>query len=542
MADEPPATAATTTHILSVAKPLEPYIKSRQETLHIRQVLTSYLRSHIAFAEEAPDRPNPYAESHLALCAPQDAVEDVERIPLEVSGLRKEYLEALQANVAARNVYESISEDVTARTHLKKQSRGETAASSPNSELQTYLTLLHDRRQSAKLQVFQHYLQQLKTRRATESVQYDKTEEQNRHLQRIDDLEDGGQNGSGPEDGVEGLVHKLERAVIRARAQLDRERKLFEELKAQHDAEDKRHIPYIMNVQALKRTRDTLVQWVEEKLMSVGANDDHVTEELSPEEIEDAAALLEERKTQIMQQYMVYVEARRALLESAAKACQPVAAGPAQQRQASVDNEKPASEEESPSLDPMDVLAYASELLLPLSKSQRALVLQRSYLSGILSKEKSTTLRMLNRLGDESHLLPEYPILARQPRFKHAAAAINSRHSITPKEQNPPDEITSLAEAWSFAAGSAREQEHEYVTEKVVEGGETAQEALQTLEGICNTVNQDLEEIFPDERSAESSAPDFWASETQSRTKSSRVEKRPKGPWSGLNGRVGVAE
>lgn len=541
MADELPATAATTIHIPPVAKPLEPYIKNRQEALHIRQVLTSYLRSHIAFAEEAPDRPNPYAESHLALCAPQDAVEDVGQIPLEVSGLRKKYLEALQANVAARNLYQSISEDVTARTHVRKQSRGETTTSGPSSELQTYLTLLRDRRRHAKLQVFQHYLQQLKTRQATNPGQYDKTEGQNRNLQRIDDIEDGGQNGSGPEDGVEGLVHKLERAVIRARAQLDRERKLFEELKAQHNAEDNRHIPQTMKLQALKRTRDTLVQWVEEKLMSVGANDEHPIEELSSEEIEDAAALLEERKAQIMQQYKMYVEARRTLLESAAKACQPVAAGPAQQRRASVDNEKPANKEELPSLDPMDVLAFASEILLPLSKSQRALALQRSYLSGILSKDKSTTLRMLNRLGDESHLLPEYPILS-QPRFKHAAAAINSRHSITPKEQNPPDEITSLAEAWSFAAGAAREQEQEYVAEKVVEGGETAQEALQTLEEICNTLNQDLEEIFPDEQSAESSAPDVWASEAQSRTKSSRVEKRPKGPWSGLNGRVGVAE
>lgn len=525
-----------------VAKPLEPYIKSRQEALHIRQVLTSYLRSHIAFAEEAPDRPNPYAESHLALCVPQDAVEDVEQIPLEVSGLRKEYLEALQANVAARNLYQSISEDVIAKTHVRKQSRGETTTSGPSSELQTYLTLLRDRRRHAKLQVFQYYLQQLKTRQATNPGQYDKTEEQNRNLQRINDLEDGGQNGSEPEDGVEGLVHKLERAVIRARSQLDRERKLFEELKTQHDAEDNRHIPQTMKIQALKRTRDTLVQWVEEKLMSVGANDEHPIEELSPEEIEDAAALLEERKAQIMQQYKMYVEARRTLLESAAKACQPVAAGPAKQRRASVDNEKPANKEELPSLDPMDVLAFASEILLPLSKSQRALALQRSYLSGILSKDKSTTLRMLNRLGDESHLLPEYPIPSRQPRFKHAAAAINSRHSITPKEQNPLDEITSLAEAWSFAARAAREQEQDYVAEKVVEGGETAQEALQTLEEICNTLNQDLEEIFPDEQSAESSAPDVWASEAQSRTKSSRVEKRPKGPWSGLNGRVGVAE
>lgn len=538
MAGEPPA--ITTSHIPFFAKPLAPYIKSRQEALRIRQVLTSHLRSHITFAEEDPDRPNPHAESHLALCAPQDTVVDVERISPDVTGLRKEYLEALQANVAARKAYQSISENVTSKTQQRKTPISDP---DPNSDLQAYLVLLRDRRRHAKLQIFQHYLQQLKMRQVAEPVEFDKTEDHNQHLQRIGEFEEGGLNGPGTEDGVEGLVHKLERAVIRARAQLEREKKLLAELKTQQESNRKCHsgdVPQAVKAQALQRTRDALVQWVEEKLVSVGANDEGPIEELSPEEIEDAANLLDERKAQIGQQYGTYVEARRVLLETAAKACQPVAAGPANQRQASVDQGKPTTEE-TPSLDPLDVVSFASELLLPLSKSQRALALQKSYLSGILSKEKSTTLRILNRMSDESHLLPEYPILARQPRFKHAAAAINSRPSITPKEQAPPDEITTLAEAWAFAAGAAREHEQEYVAQKVVEGGETAEEALQTLEEICGTLNQDLQEIFPSGQK-ESHTSDICASEAQSQAKTSRIEKRPKGPLSGLDGRVGVTE
>ena len=538
MAGEPPAT--TTSHIPPFAKPLAPYIKSRQEALRIRQVLTSHLRSHITFAEEDLDRPNPHAESHLALCAPQDAVVDVERISPDVTGLRKEYLEALQANVAARRAYESISENVTSKTQQKKTPLSDP---DPNSNLQAYLVLLRDRRRHAKLQVFQHYLQQLKTRQVAEPEDFDKTEDHNQHLRRIGEFEEGGLNDPGTEDSVEGLVHKLERAVIRARAQLEREKKLLAELKAQQESNSQRrsgHVSQSVKVQALQRTRDALVQWVEEKLVSVGANDEGPMEELSPEEIEDAANLLDERKTQIGQQYGNYVEARRILLETAAKACQPIAAGPANQRQASIDQGKPTTEE-TPSLDPLDVVSFASELLLPLSTSQRALALHKSYLSGMLSKEKSTTLRILNRMSDESHLLPEYPILARQPRFKHAAAAINSRQSITAKEQAPPEEITTLAEAWAFAAGAAREHEQEYVAQKVVEGGETAEEALQMLEEICGTLNQDLEEIFPSGQE-ESHAPDIWASEAQSRTRTSRTEKRPKGPLSGLDGRVGITE
>lgn len=543
MASEPPTTTATTatSYIPFFAKPLAPYVKSRQEALRIRQVLTSYLRWHIEFAEDDPDRPNPHAESHLALCAPQDAVVDVKRIPSEFTGLRRQYLEALKANVIARKEYQSVNEDVTAKANAKRKSRADTVAADPASGLHGYLVLLRDRRRHAKLQVFQHYLQELKTRQAPEPDRFDKTEEQNQQLQQIDEIQDGVQGISG--SGVEGLVHKLERAVIRARAQLDRERKLFEELKSQHEAKDKQSIQdtsSAVKIQALQRTRDTLVLWVEEKLMSVGSHDNAPMEDLSPKEIEDAANLLEERKGQITQQYVAYVEARRALLESASKACLPVAVGPANPQQASLDNSKSTSEQ-LPPLEPMGVLSFTSELLLPLSKSQRALALQKSYLSGMLSKEKSTTLRILNRLGDESHLLPEYPFRARQHRFKHAAAAINTRNSMGPREQIPSDEITTLAEAWAFASGAARDHEQEYVSQKVVEGGETLHEALQALEEICGTLNQDLQEVFPDGQDQETnSGPDILTTEAQNEP--NRAGKRPKGPWNGLNGRVGIAE
>lgn len=530
MASEPRTTdSATTSHIPPFARQLGPYIKSRQEALRIRQILTSYLRSQITFAEEDPEQPNPHAESHLVLCAPHEAVVDVvKRAPLELTGPRKEYLEALRANVAARQEYQSVSDNLASKAQQRKARPETTTAPAPNYELQTYLVLLRDRRRNAKLQVFQHYLQELKGRQTAELEQFGKTEDQNQHLQRIGEYEDGRQGGSG-EEGVEALVHKLERAVIRARAQLEREKKLFEELKAQHD--DRKNtgngdISSASKIQALQRTRDALVQWVEEKLMSVGANDEGPTEELSAEEIEDAANLLEERRTQMMQQYTAYVETRRALLEIAAKACQPVAPGPAKPQEPSDDNDKPTVEEPL-TLEPMDVMSFANERLLPLSKYQRGLSLQKSYLSGMLSKEKTTTLRILNRLGDESHLLPEYPLLSRQPRFKHATGG--SRGSLTPRELAPPDEITSLAEAWAFASGAAREHEQEYVAQKIVEGGETAHEALQTLEEICDTLNQDLQDVFED------------AQDSSSRSKSSPIEKQT-GPWSGLNGQVGVAD
>ena len=511
-----PSTA--TTHVPPFAKPLAPYIKSRQEALRVRQILTASLSSHITFAEEDSDRPYPHAESHLSLCAPHHVASDVKRSQSEFTGLRGEYLEALRANVAARKEYQSVSEDVTTKTNTRRKAKTDTVASSSDSAaagIQGYLQLLRDRRRHAKLEVFQRYLQELQTKQGVEPDHFDKTEQQNEQLRQIVDIQDGVQSSSG--SGVEGLVHKLERAVIRARAQLNREKQLFEELKSKHDVKDKQPDGEA-KVQALKRTRDSLVLWVEEKLMSVGSHDEAPVEDLSPEEIEHAANLLEERKVQISQQYMAYTEARRALLESAAKACQPVAIGPTKPQRSSPDGEKSAPGD-LPTLESMDVLSFASEILLPLSKSQRALALQKSYLSSMLSKEKSTALRILNRLQDESHLLPEYPIPARQPRFKH-------RNSTGPRDQTPPDEISTLSEAWAFASGAARDQEQEYVSQKVVEGGETLHEALQTLEEVCDTLNQDLEEVFPDGQEKPNSGPN----------------KPPRRLWNGLNGQIGLAD
>lgn len=512
MADEP---SAAPSHVPSFAKPLAPYIKSRQEALRIRQVLTAHLSSHITFAEEDSDRPYPHAESHLSLCAPHHAASGVKRTQSEFTGFRREYLEALQANVAARKEYQSVSDDVTTKENTRRKIKTDTVASpsDPASGIHGYLLLLRDRRRNAKLQVFRRYFQDLQSKRGVEPDHFDKTEQQSQHLQGIVDLQDGPQSSS--DNGVEGLVHKLERAVIRARAQLNREKQLFEELKSKHDAKDQQPNG-AAKVQALKRTRDSLVLWVEEKLMSVGAHDEAPVEDLSPEEIEHAANLLEERKAQIVQQYSAYTEARRALLESAAKACQPVAIGPVKPQQSSSNNEKSASGDLS-TLESMDVLSFASELLLPLSKSQRALALQKSYLSGMLSKEKSTAVRILNRLQDESHLLPEYPMPARQPRFKH-------RNSIGPRDQAPPDELITLSEAWAFASGAARDQEQEYVAHKVVEGGENLHGALQTLEEVCNTLNQDLQEVFPDEQEKPNN------------------KKQSRKIWNGLNGQIGLSE
>lgn len=536
---EPPAP----THIPPFVKPLAPYVRSRQEVLRIRQALTVYLRSLIVFADAAET--SNQAPSHLALCVPNDAVEDVKRIPADLTGLRKEYLQALQANVAARKEHRAVSEDVAALRRQRSSPARSTESADPQepgADLQNYLLLLRDQRRHGKLQVFQHYLAELSRKEAADFDDIGAGEDPNQQLLAPQETDTNAPGRNGTNTDLDDLVHQLERAVVRARTQLDREKQLFEKAKARHTARESEGLgepSAAAQAHALQRTRDELVQWVEERLVSEGDPDESIVQDLPPEELEETQRLLEEKKQQIAERYAAYLQARKELLDAASRACQPITVTSKPSPRPAYRNEVPTQETYPP--DPVDIASYANETLVPLSKSQKALALQKSFLSGLLSKENATTLRTFHRLSDESHLLPEYPILARQPRFKHAVAALNSRNASQSANRKESDEVVNLAEAWAFAASEAATNEREYVQQKVALGMEVARDTRDTLDEVYTTLNQDLREVMEDAEHG-TDASDIWASEARS-TKdpsSSRLEKRLKGPWARLDGRVGV--
>ncbi|KAI3005569.1 hypothetical protein CBS147346_4235 [Aspergillus niger] len=542
MAQSVDLTHATPNHIPSIARPLAPYIKSRQDALLIRQALTIYLRSHIEFAENNTEHPGCHSQSHLSLLVPHEAVVDVKRIPSELTGLRKQYLEALKLNVAARREYQSVVEKATSVNQERGMTRAEKLPVDSSSELQEYLRLLRDRRRHAKLQVFEHYIQELKQRDTPKPADL---EDSGTHYQQLVPPPEFEVTQHSAPTGltVEELMHNLEKAVIRAKAQLEREKGLLEELQAQQMPVGAQDIPRAVKGMALQRTRNELVRWVEEKLVSAGNDENRVaSQDFRSEDMDESVRLLGEKKAQIAQQYTAYADARKRLLDAASRACQPVTlpAGKPPSRPTSLVQGKNASEE-TQSLDALGVLTFASDVLQPLARSQRALALQKFYLSGMLAKEKDTTLRILSRLRDESHLLPEYPILARQPRFKHATAALAS-HQATGTESAKPDQLVGLAEAWASASDAAGMTEQEYVGYRLKEGMETAQDAQQVLEDVYSILNQNLEDTLCDRQggSGEDSIGASGARLTRSRAKLQQSHQSAKGPWSGLHGQVAV--
>ena len=87
------------------------------------------------------------------------------------------------------------------------------------------------------------------------------------------------------------------------------------------------------------------------------------------------------------------------------------------------------------------VLPFIREQLLPLLQQQKTTIMHNAFLSEALNMETTSTLENLERLADESHLLPSHPVMAPQERFRHAAAALGptklgQKYSCTTGDQD----------------------------------------------------------------------------------------------------------
>jgi hypothetical protein len=501
------------------ARPLAPYIRSRQDVRRIRQALTLYLQSHIVSTDD-----DSATRQESLLGVPIDPSVDVPKIPTTLTGARKGYLQALQENAIARREYDHFSHKIASRklvtqNHIPNRRRNSISPANveTHTPLEDYLSLLQENRRYEKLRLFDHALTDLTKQVPADDVA---VPEQDAHLGQWR------RNASTREPGedVQELISKLERTVLKAKENLAREQHLLEELK-QH-SEGGRNTPPGRRAIALQRVRDELVQWVEEKLAT--ANPEEVPEfETAPENEATDSLHVKERKALIREQYVKYVQERSTLLDALSLLSQPtksVAPAPEQTTKKSPDH--PTT---TPSWNSVDLFGPASKLLLPGSTVQKSLAMQRSYLAGLLSKEKANINQTLERLSHESHLLPEYPILARQTRFKHITADRGDGERA--------DELITHAQAWAFAADAAQSNESDYVEQKIEHGQDLSQAASRTLQQIYDMLNQDNPATVSHDHDSDHGE-DIWTAEAEPRSKRTRQRDDLQGPWARLNGRL----
>lgn len=556
---------STNDDVPPIAKPLAPYIRSRQDALRIRQALTRYLQSHIvSTADDNDDNADSPASSHLFFTAPSNGYLSVNRVSSDVIGVRKEYLKALQEHVAVKREYDDLFDRLTSRkvvdksvAHLKTRAVPYAATNTDApSVLDDYLSLLRERRRDEKLQLFDIHLKELDS-----IAEPPQTEQHDSSSARVD-LDGllrgkGNDTTPGSDDNIQALVTKLERTVVKAKAKLVREQSLLEELRSRQAANESAGDTIKANTRiALQRTRDELVQWVEEKLAITSTEDDGISHELqygggTTDTADTAQLVAAEYKSQIREQYAAYVNERKSLLDAVSALSQPTKSATLASEPQAVKKltEPPATNEVSDEWGPIDVFQAVSEQILPAAKYQKSLALQRSYLAGILTKEKSTLKHTLDRLSQESHLLPEYPILARQSKFRHITTGNGSGLRRVDREggkQTARDDVLEHAQAWAFAANAARSNESDYIEDRIEHGAEMADTASDTLQQVYDLLHQERNanaEVADDGKDAQQES-DIWTAEVQLRKARARrpneKKQQSRGPWSVLNGQVGI--
>ena len=297
--------------IPAFAQPLAPYIKPRQEILQIRRALTVYLGSliHGSTSEEQKNHLG------LALGLGQEQQHDV-IIPPEVTGLRREYLQALQENSMARKKYAHLLQRATT---TENQQSDDSEIPTDQQVLDSYVELCNVRQRYAKARIFRHYLDELLLSKQNELGEDHSSATTNypSHVEVHEERED---------DHEELLMHRLEKAVLQAKGHLDREKGLLEEQQLLLKPSTSSSGSGKRRVLALQRTRDELVRWVEDKLASCADEEDRQEEEESTTTTTTTTMTMQlnQRRELIDRQYAMYVKARKDMLDHVHAACQPV--------------------------------------------------------------------------------------------------------------------------------------------------------------------------------------------------------------------------
>ncbi|KAI9770276.1 MAG: hypothetical protein M1840_003435 [Geoglossum simile] len=545
--------------LTQVASSLRPYIKTRQEALKVRRTLTVYLGSALADSDDKGKLPYTLAAPDISL--------SVKRIPTAISGLRKQYLKALQANERARKEYQSLSDlrgasdEPGARPISKKADEDD---EDHDEFFQTYLALLRLRRRYEKLRIFQDYLRLL-CRKAPANPQFLDMNKILGELPTPPALPTGAiqttkANASdSPISGIDALTRRLEMSVLGAKHSLESERRLLGEWRDKGAGNPEEATTGSHRLHALGRVRNELIHWIESELSKTGNSLEGDIEQTTGERTVDTGSAISQSLEGVSHQYRGYVEVRESLLVALSMATLSL---PTQERGSTAGTDEAGQVGMTDHMAPAySFLPLFSHHLLPLSTFQKSIILQKSCLTMSLAKQQRSIIQTIERLGEESHLLPAYPLLASQARFRNAAAALASRavdnrpvSSERDITESGGDDCIKKARAWAFAADAARTATEDAVREKFEIGEMRIRSAQDTLVRLLGLLGQTVASGGADEDGpVEDDGADVWATMavpmSKKRTDRSLEKARGRkmkgndegnGLWRGLDGELGI--
>lgn len=538
-----------------VTRSLSPYISTRQEALQIRRTLTVYLTS-LLNDEETANR------LHLSLTIPDVDIQILE-IPSEVSGAFKQYLKQMQAHLIARREYRAVAlqerDHPDSNSYISPLTKGIAVGDGAEaSSLHTYLALLRQRRRYERLRILRDYMDVLVTKPAAK-VSYLETTKTQLDALPVLPLQQPPVSiiPSRLNESVDELVLRLEKAVLRTKHKLEIERKLISKIKVRQqsgrgidttegvtssDRENRGH--------ALHQTRQQLIDWVEQELArtDVAPNTPQHEVGTTNHKARSAAGDIEQSTREIESHYGGYIKARKMCLATVAEATSsaPLSVSESDHITSSNIAEKSGTVTGARSSGLLD--SY-HRLLVPLNL-QRLIVQQKAYIGSTLAMEGEATIQVLDRLADESHLLPAYPLLARDSRFQNTTAALGSK--VSPKHPDATSgsgtqtKALEMTSRWAFAASAAKASAQEGLQKKIVQGTDhmgNAQEILLEMHKLLGQRSRFAGN--KKEPEIEDGVKAIWARSSSSRARKGnpilKVENKgiPRNIWHGLRGDLG---
>lgn len=393
---------------------LRPYMKTRQEVQHIRKNTTTYLAlcSH--------------ATNHLDLLTPFST--EPTNYPADIPPtVYRKYLDALAAHHQAREKYNVLRTELDSLRDQKSKSDAEDqsppARLAPS--LQEHIDLISRRKTHQRLTIISGTLEKLHTSPSNPTHVDLKPHLRSQLGEPPDPLQVAsiGIDQSSSTSAISTLVTNLKKSLILAHGSLQETEKSRSEVAEL--AKELADPGLDVRVQALRSTKDKLIQWVEGELARVPEDESVLEDEELDEYIngEQAQAVAAQVDAEVQSLYRCYADSRATLLRNV----QSVREEAGQQRleRMKISNQTP-TKQSSPrrvvnrtnssqgggdgvalhsSIQGADLLPFLPSLITA-SRNETALQLQTTYLRRQLIAANEETSKTIQRLAGESYLVP----------------------------------------------------------------------------------------------------------------------------------------
>lgn len=429
---------------------LEPYVRPREEVTRIRQILAAHLDSCLKDASVV---------GSLALAG----TDSPEPSPT-ARGLQREYLEALSANIRARN-------ELAAFCRQPRQAEAEPPAPGDlgSDRLREHLAAIRLRQRHEKLRAIEKGLDSLAQKPAASPGFLD-PEQIFKDSRPLPDVPKElvaaltlDKAAAGPQ--LKDTLDQLEKHVLQARLLLRREEQLLERAKRRSAARPE-GISEGAKLEALNRTRAELINWIEAELGKASGDEAAADGQDGQKQRGPAEPIhMEEQLASIREKYTKYLEARKSLLQLVGEQPKPAMRPPTEEK-------KPAAPPAPQPPPAAHLLSPYLERLLSIAQEQKGLIAHKSHLNAAIAKQLKENGQVLDHLAEESQLLPAHPMPGAPP--PHAAFG----DGVAAADDSLP---SGRVKPWIFAAESAKISTLEAVAEKIEEGQVALEGSVRTL-------------------------------------------------------------